>query len=87
LPWERKRACDRTNEFGVTWSIASRDTGAIVHRRPFAKATCVKAQDCWKIFWMRASLKWQGYEPTPAVSSIDEILDVVDRDQYVCLWG
>jgi hypothetical protein len=63
------------------------DDPSIIHRRPFAKATYVKAQDCWKIFWMRASLKWQGYEPTPTVSSIDDFLTVVDRDQYGCFWG
>jgi hypothetical protein len=63
------------------------DDPSIIHRHPFAKATYVKVQDCWKIFWMRASLKWQGYEPTPSVSSIDEFLAVVDRDQYGCFWG
>ena len=34
------------------------DDPAIIRRRPVAKATYVKVQDCWKIFWMRASLKW-----------------------------
>ena len=63
------------------------DDPAIIHRRPFAKATYVKVQDCWKVSWMRASLKWQGYEPTPAVPSIDEFLAVVDQDQYGCFWG
>ena len=63
------------------------DDPAIIRRRPVAKATYVKVQDCWKIFWMRASLKWQGYEPTPTVASIDEFLAVVDRAQYGCFWG
>ncbi|MBK8890879.1 MAG: DUF3024 domain-containing protein [Dechloromonas sp.] len=63
------------------------DDPAIIHRRPFAKANYVKAQGCWKVFWMRASLKWQGYEPTPTVASIDEFLAVVDQDQYGCFWG
>jgi hypothetical protein len=63
------------------------DDPAIIHRRPFAKATYVRAQDCWKVFWMRGSLKWQGYEPNATVASIDEFLAVVDRDQYGCFWG
>ena len=66
---------------------AQGDDPAIIHRLPFAKATYVEAQDCWKMLWMRASLKWQGYEPTPTVSSIDDFLTVVDRDQYGCFWG
>jgi hypothetical protein len=63
------------------------DDPKIIHTHPFAKATYVRAQDCWKVFWMRASLKWQGYEPTPSVASIDEFLSVVDQDKYGCFWG
>ena len=63
------------------------DDPSIIHQRPFAKATYVRAQDCWKVFWMRASLKWQGYEPNATVATIDEFLSVVDRDQHGCFWG
>jgi hypothetical protein len=63
------------------------DDPSIIHRRPFAKATYVRTQKCWKVFWMRASLKWQGYEPKSTVASIDEFLAVVDQDQYGCFWG
>ena len=63
------------------------DDPSIVRERPFAKATYVRTQDCWKVFWMRATLKWQGYEPNATVASIDEFLGVVDRDQYGCFWG
>lgn len=60
---------------------------SIVHRYPIAKATYVRALNQWKIFWRRATLKWQGYEPTPTVASIDEYLRVVDADQYGCFFG
>ena len=63
------------------------DDPSIIHQRPFAKATYVRTQDCWKVFWMRATLKWQGYEPTATVASIDEFFALVDRDQYGCFWG
>lgn len=63
------------------------DDPTIIRDRPFAKATYVRTQDCWKVFWMRATLKWQGYEPNATVASIDEFLAVVDRDQYGCFWG
>lgn len=52
-----------------------------------AKATFVRSQDCWKIFWMRADLKWHGYEPLPAVDSVEEFLAAVDKDEYGCFWG
>jgi len=52
-----------------------------------AKATWVEAQKCWKIFWLRANLKWQSYEPAPKVKTIEEFLEVVENDEYCCFWG
>lgn len=60
---------------------------SIIHQHPIAKATYVRTQNRWKIFWMRASLKWQSYEPVPVVSSIGEFLQVVDVDEYGCFFG
>jgi len=54
---------------------------------PVAKATFVRTREVWKIFWMRADLKWHGYEPASAVGTIDKFLEVVERDQYGCFWG
>jgi hypothetical protein len=53
----------------------------------FAKTTYVRTQGVWKVYWMRADLKWHGYEPVPEVGSIEEFLDVVDQDEYACFWG
>ena len=52
-----------------------------------AKATFVRTRGVWKIFWMRADLKWHGYDPVSTVGTIDKFLEVVDRDQYSCFWG
>ena len=52
-----------------------------------AKATYVRTRDLWKIFWMRADLKWHGYEPVPTVGSIDKFLAVVNEDRYGCFFG
>ena len=54
---------------------------------PVAKTTFVRAQNRWKIFWMRRDLKWHGYEPTPEVRSLEAFLHVVDRDEYCCFFG
>ncbi|VAX28408.1 hypothetical protein MNBD_NITROSPIRAE01-583 [hydrothermal vent metagenome] len=32
---------------------------------PVAKATYVKTQKYWKVYWQRADLKWHLYEPFP----------------------
>ena len=54
---------------------------------PVAKATYVKTQKIWKIYWQRADLKWHRYEPDPAVKKIEDFLAVVERDEYGCFYG
>ena len=54
---------------------------------PVAKATFVRSQARWKIFWMRADLKWHGYGPLLAVDSIEKFLAAVGKDEYGCFWG
>ena len=54
---------------------------------PVAKTTYVKTQKAWKVFWQRADLKWHRYDPAPAVSSLEEFLEIVDRDEYACFFG
>jgi hypothetical protein len=55
--------------------------------RPVAKATFVRTQQLWKIFWMRADLKWHGYRPNAEVAQVEDFLAVVARDEYGCFWG
>ena len=47
---------------------------------PFAKATFVRTQGKWKVFWMRADLKWHGYSPLLEVNTIEDFLAVVKKD-------
>ena len=54
---------------------------------PVAKATYVRTQDVWRVFWQRADLKWHSYEPAPTVVSIDDFLFLVRQDAYACFWG
>ena len=52
-----------------------------------AKATYVKSKKTWKLYWQRADLKWHGYEPKPAVKSVEEFIQVVEEDAYGCFYG
>lgn len=52
-----------------------------------AKATYVKTQRVWKIYWMRANGRWYGYEPCPEVRSVNEFAEVVEADPLGCFWG
>jgi hypothetical protein len=52
-----------------------------------AKATFVKAKDCYKVFWRRSDFKWHSYQPIPTVKTIRDFIHVVSEDQYSCFWG
>lgn len=54
---------------------------------PVAKATYVRSQNIWKIFWRRADLKWHSYTPVPTVKSINDFVKIVERDEHACFWG
>jgi Protein of unknown function (DUF3024) len=53
----------------------------------FAKATFVRTTRCWRVFWLRQDLKWHGYEPAPAVATIEEFIALVKQDKYACFFG
>jgi len=53
----------------------------------YAKTTYVKTQKTWKIYWMRADLKWHSYTPVPEVSSVEEFINVVSEDEHGCFFG
>lgn len=63
------------------------DDPATKMENPIAKATYVKSKKIWKLFWMRADMKWHGYKPFPSSSSLEQILATIDEDQHSCFWG
>jgi hypothetical protein len=63
------------------------DKPEVKRERPFAKATYVRTQGLWKVYWMRADLKWHSYQPVAEVARIDDFLAVVAKDEYACFFG
>lgn len=59
----------------------------VMRESSFAKATFVRTQRTWKVYWKRANLKWYCYEPVPEVAAIEEFLAVVQKDKYSCFFG
>ncbi|RDH86841.1 MAG: hypothetical protein DIZ78_08115 [endosymbiont of Escarpia spicata] len=64
-----------------------RDNPKEIMESPVAKATYVKTQGIWKIYWQRADLKWHSYQPYPEAKTIEEFLDVVETDSNACFFG
>ena len=54
---------------------------------PYAKATYVKSQRIWKIYWHRADMKWHRYEPYPQATTLNAFLEMVAEDEYHCFFG
>jgi hypothetical protein len=59
----------------------------IIHEHPFAKATFVKTINKWKVFWIRANMKWYTYTPKPTVKSVAEFAKLVEEDEHHCFGG
>ncbi len=55
--------------------------------QPCAKATYVKARGIWRIYWMRADLKWHAYPPCPETRDLEIFLRLVDEDAHHCFFG
>lgn len=54
---------------------------------PFAKAIYVKSKNVWKIYWKRASGKWELYKPYPEVKKVAAFFIMVEDDAYGCFKG
>jgi hypothetical protein len=52
-----------------------------------AKASYVRKTNRWKIYWMRADMKWHAYPPYPEAVLFEEFLAVVDEDEKCCFCG
>lgn len=55
--------------------------------RPLARASWIKTHRHWRVYWMRASGKWERYPPASEVDRLEEFLAVVDADASGCFWG
>ena len=54
---------------------------------PIAKATYIKTQKVWKIYWQKSDLKWYAYEPVATVKHLEEFLSVVGKNEYDCFFS
>jgi len=69
-------------EIRPMWNDPSEQT-----EEPVAKCTYVRRQQVWKVYWQRADLKWHSYQPDPEAATIDEFLEIVERDECACFYG
>lgn len=54
---------------------------------PNIKFTYIKKNNVWKIYWLRANMKWVNYEPSPEFKKLENCIKVLDKDSLGCFWG
>jgi len=53
----------------------------------FARTRFIKSRNIWRIYWMRASGKWELYKPNPEVKHIKDFFEIIEEDKYGCFKG
>lgn len=53
----------------------------------FAKIRYYKTREEWTLYWMRASGKWELYEPFPESAYLDKIIEKIEEDALGCFFG
>ncbi|MFA7523288.1 MAG: DUF3024 domain-containing protein [Halothiobacillaceae bacterium] len=54
---------------------------------PVARLRYVKSRKVWKLYWMRADLKWHRYQPLPESDRLEVLLREIDEDSIACFFG
>lgn len=63
------------------------DDPSVHTRRGIAKLRFVRTTTQWQLFWLRASGRWESYEPLQAAHTIDALVQEIERDPHGCFFG
>lgn len=53
----------------------------------FVKIRHYKSKKKWHLYWMRASGKWELYEPFSESTHLGQIIEVIKEDKNGCFYG
>ncbi|MFA5670040.1 MAG: DUF3024 domain-containing protein [Balneolaceae bacterium] len=53
----------------------------------YAKIQFVKSKKIWKLYWRRASGKWELYEPFPEATHLEKLIEIINEDAQGCFYG
>lgn len=86
------------DKFSLEFSIKGHDV-LIYERRPqwnkpsdytesaIAKLKYFRTANEWRLFWRRASLKWESYKPFPTSKVLNDLVVEVDNDPFGTFFG
>ncbi len=55
-----------------------------IHNSSFAKIRFYKSTQLWKLYWMLSNGKWKVYKPFPESTNLDQIIEVIQKDENGC---
>ena len=80
--WDIDRQSVILYEVRPHWKNASE-----IIRSGCIKVTFIRTRNIWRIYWMRQDLKWHSYEAHAEVKSFENVLKVLENDEYGCFFG
>ena len=95
---ERRTPVEKRDKLRFEYSVRRHDV-ELVEVRPHwlnpgeeirsgvAKFKFVRSANEWRLFWMRADLKWHSYEPLLSSRDLRELLAEVNEDPHACFFG
>lgn len=54
---------------------------------PVAKIKFVRSAEKWRLYWMRADLKWHEYPGHSSSDRLEELVQEIDADPLACFFG
>lgn len=54
---------------------------------PIARIRFLRNQGHWKLYWMRADMKWHSYPPDPVHATLESALAAIEKDSCCCFFG
>lgn len=54
---------------------------------PVAKLKFIRSANKWRLYWMRADMKWHEYPGLSSSSYLDDLVQEIDTDPLACFFG
>lgn len=54
---------------------------------PVAKLKFIRSVGKWRLYWMRADMKWHEYPGLSSSTRLDELVQEIDADPLACFFG
>ncbi len=54
---------------------------------PTAKVKYIRSANKWRLYWMRADMKWHEYPGLSSSNRLDDLVQEIDADPFACFFG